>query len=178
MHLVLAACFLLPAPAPAPAAPPSSLDGLPIKVTSDNMTYDTDKNVVVFKGSVEAQRGTFYLWASQLTLYLKPAGSQPQAAPAEAEAGPALNPGDLDRLVAEKNVRFRYNTQTGTAEKATYTTRDGLLVMEGNPVIRDGDNSITGHTIRYFLHENRSEVVGGSTDRVQAIFSSNNQKGR
>ena len=163
--------------AAAPADPAGAANELPIHITSDTMTYDTNKNMVVFQGNVEVEREDFRLWSAVLTLYLKSA-DQP-ADKARTDTQPALETGDLDHIVAEKNVRFRYNTQTGTAQKATYTVDDALLVLEGNPVIRDGENSITGERIRYYMNENRSEVDGGPKKRVQAVFSSGGaQKGQ
>lgn len=178
--------------APASAARPVLEGNEPVKVTADTMTYQTDKNMVVFSGNVEVQRGPFQLWASTVTMHLKPAQAEgktstkspnPEAAvePAPAEAAPSgltsgLATGDIDRIIAEKNVRFKNNTQIGTASKATYTAQNGVLLLEGEPVLRDGENSITGHSIRYFTAENRSEVLGGAKKRVEAIFSSKSSK--
>ena len=67
-------------------------------------------------------------------------------------------------------MRFRYHTQTGRADKATYTVQSGVLLLEGNPSIQDGGNSITGNIIRYYLNEKRSEVDGGPQGRVEAVF--------
>ena len=157
------------------AAPLPGADGnLPVDVTADNMVYSADKNTVVFQGKVEAVRGAFKMWSETLTLYLKSTGN--------AEAGktatvPATERNDLDRIVAEKNVRFQNGTQTGSAQKATYFAAQNLLVLEGNPVLYDGDNSIKGNVIRYFVNENRSVVEGGPKQRVHAVFSSNDKKG-
>lgn len=182
-HVVLSAllpclgllCALSAAPVlAAPADPAGASRDVPIRITSDTMTYDTNKNTVVFQGNVEVEREHFHLWSAVLTLYLKNA-DRPADSPQSGntpQASPVLETGDLDRIVAEKNVRFRYNTQTGTARRATYTTDDALLVLEGDPVIRDGENSITGQRIRYYMNENRSEVDGGPQKRVQAIFNS------
>ena len=68
--------------------------------------------------------------------------------------------------------------QTGCAQKATYYSAKNLRVLEGNPVLHDGDNSIRGNVIRYFVNENRSVVEGGPKQRVHAVFSSNDKKGK
>lgn len=44
-----------------------------------------------------------------------------------------MKAGDLDRIVAEKNVRFRMDTKSGTAQKATWLADKEELVLEGNP---------------------------------------------
>ena len=83
-----------------------------------------------------------------------------------------------DRIIAEKNVRFQNGTQTGSSQKATYFASRNLLVLEGNPILHDGDNSIRGNVIRYYVNENRSVVEGGPKQRVHAVFSSNDKKGK
>lgn len=163
---MLSALTALPAGA-APQTPSQAANDLPIHITSDSMTYDTDKNIVVFRGNVEVQRENFRLWSAVLTLYLKKADQ-----PKDKDQKSSLETGDLDRIVAEKDVRFAYNTQSGTARKATYTADTALLLLEGDPVVHDGENSITGERIRYFMNENRSEVDGSHQKRVQAVFSS------
>ena len=157
------------------AAPlPGADSNLPVDVTADTMVYNADKNTVVFQGRVEAVRGQFKMWSETLTLYLKSTGD----AEKEKSASPAMEGSDLDRIVAEKNVRFQNGTQTGSAQKATYFSAKSLLVLEGNPVLHDGDNSIRGNVIRYFVNENRSVVEGGPKQRVHAVFSSNDRKGK
>ncbi len=157
------------------AAPlPGGDSNLPVDVTADNMVYTADKNTVVFQGRVEAVRGEFKMWSETLTLYLKSGGN----GGTEKTASPAMEGSDLDRIVAEKNVRFQNGTQTGSAQKATYYSAKNLLVLEGNPVLHDGDNSIRGNVIRYFVNENRSVVEGGPKQRVHAVFSSNDKKGK
>ena len=116
------------------------------------------------------------MWSELLTLYLKSrntSDSSKKNAPTAAMEG-----SDLDKIIAEKNVRFQNGTQTGSAQKATYYSDKSLLVLEGNPVLHDGDNSIKGNIIRYFVNENRSVVEGSSNQRVHAVFSSHDNKGK
>ena len=168
--LIFASCATAALAAPLPGAD----SHLPVDVTADNMVYNADKNTVVFQGRVEAVRGEFKMWSETLTLYLKSKGE-----PKEGKSpAPAMEGSDLDRIVAEKNVRFQNGTQTGSAQKATYYSAKNLLVLEGNPILHDGDNSIRGNVIRYFVNENRSVVEGGPKQRVHAVFSSNDKKGK
>lgn len=168
--LVLAFCTSAAAAAPMPGGD----DNLPVDVTADNMVYNADKNTVVFQGKVEAIRGEFKMWSELLTLYLKPKDTPKQ----EKNSPTAMEGSDLDRIVAEKNVRFQNGTQTGSSQKATYYSAKSLLVLEGNPILHDGDNSIKGNVIRYFVNENRSVVEGSPKQRVHAVFSSNDKKGK
>lgn len=161
---------------------------IPTKITSDRMTYDVNKNAVVFEDNVHVDREGVQLWAERITLHLKkkPVAPKSKAAPAATEdptesvASPdpmaAVQGGDIDRIVAEKNVRLKYKTQTGQSQKATYFADQAMLLMEGDPILRDGDNTLRGHNIRYYLNENRSEVIGGPSRRVEAIFTTSDTK--
>ncbi len=148
----------------------------PIRVTADSMTYEPDKNIVLFSGNVEVVRDDFRMWSAKLTMYMKARKNAKTDSKKNAKDGKdAMKTGDLDRIVAEKNVRFRMDTKSGTAQKATWLADKEELVLEGNPVLLDGRNSVTGKRIRYFVRENRSEVEGGTGRRVEAVFSSNGQ---
>ncbi|MBR6674244.1 MAG: LPS export ABC transporter ATP-binding protein [Mailhella sp.] len=171
--LALLAALLLSSPAWAAPLPGGDSD-LPVDVTADNMEYSSDKKTVVFRGSVEAVRGEFKMWSDKLTLILKGknSGEEKNADAKKSSSKAADAAGDLDRVIAEHNVRFKNGTQNGSAEKATFFAQKNILVLEGDPVLNDGENSIRGSVIRYFMNENRSMVEGSSKKRVHAVFSS------
>lgn len=168
--LALLAALLLSSPAWA-APLPGGDSNLPVDVTADNMEYSSDKKTVVFHGSVEAVRGEFKMWSDKLTLVLKGKDSGEEKKDKKGSSKAADAAGDLDRVIAENNVRFQNGTQKGTAEKATFFAQKNILVLEGDPVLQDGENSIRGSVIRYFMNENRSVVEGSSKKRVHAVFS-------
>ncbi len=172
--LITALALTVLCAAQAAAAPlPVSSDG-PVDVTADSMVYNSDKNTVAFQGRVEATRGEFKLWAETLTIFLR--GGAKEKADETSALAAAMGDTDLDRIVAEKNVRFKNGAQHGSAQKATYLARPNTLVLEGNPILHDGENSISGSVIRYFVNENRSVVEGGNGRRVHAVFSGNDKK--
>lgn len=188
----LCVALLLTFSAPAVAADAKSATevrrDVPTAVKSDRMQYDAKGQVVVFEGDVYVQRPDFEMWAEKITLHLrkKAAKSGKAGAGQGAEAsgtsgasggtgagGPGgMDAGEIDRMVAERNVRMKRDTRTGECEKATYTVDNAVLVMEGNPVLHEGENSIKGDIITFYTRENRSEVRGTSTKRVQAVFTS------
>lgn len=166
----------------AQAAAPSLLDDSadqPVDVTADTMEYSADSSTVVFRGNVEAVRGTFKMWSETLTLVLKKqSGKEEKKEEKSEKKSKDLSKGnDIDRIIAEKNVRFKNETQHGTAQKATFLAEKNILILEGDPVLQDGDNSIRGNVIRYFMNENRSVVEGSAKKRVHAVFS-NEKKGK
>ncbi len=148
---------------------------VPTDVSALRMTYDAGKQHVVFEGGVKVVRPDFELDADRLTIYLK---SKPKAAAGAAKEDDPLagmSGGEIDKLVAQGNVQMRKDGRTGDCGQATYYLDRELLVMEQNPVLRDGENSIRGQVINFYVAENRSEVVGGKGAPVRATFKSSGQ---
>lgn len=154
---------------------------LPIRVTSDDMLYDMDKNTVDFKGNVVAVRGEFILRAPLMTIYMlkdnqknEEPSSVPQSTPLtgkkEDTPSSVQNDSNIEKITASHGVNFTYGTQSGSSDSAVYIAKTGVLTMYGDPIVRDGENQIQGETIRYYMNENRSEVVGTDKKRVEAIF--------
>lgn len=174
--LSLLAVLLFSAPALAAPVPGGDAD-LPVDVTANNMEYSADKNTVVFHGNVEAVRGDFKMWSEKLTLVLKDKKSDDKKQDTKKNASRSAEAaGDLDRVIAEHKVRFQNGTQNGSAEKATFFAQKNILVLEGDPVLNDGSNSIRGNVIRYFLNENRSVIEGSPKKRVHAVFSNDKKE--
>ncbi|MEG2140760.1 MAG: lipopolysaccharide transport periplasmic protein LptA [Bilophila sp.] len=152
--------------------PPKPDKNLETRITSDQLTYLAEKQRIVFEKNVHVQRPDFKLWADRLTVYLKPPKEgQAQKNASKGGLPEGMAAGDVDRIVAEHQVRMESEGRIGTSDKATYTLDDGVVLMEGNPRLTDGDNTVTGETIRYFTEENRSEVKGSTKKRVEAVFS-------
>lgn len=158
--LVLAACLIQPLAA--------SAQSVPVEVTSDTMTYSASGREVVFEGNVHVVRAGVEIWSAKMTIHFTNTGGDGQGG----DVVQAMDPGDIERITAAGGVRITSGSHTGTCGSATYYVGQGLLQMDGNPELTDGQNTITGKTIRYWVHTNRSEVVGDSDQRVRATFSS------
>ncbi len=155
---------------------------LPIKVNADDMVYSTDNSLVTFKGNVVVTRGEFIMHSKTMKIFLNKEKDTVTTVPVNKElplTGAAPNDApstvsdtnNIEKIEADGNVNFTYGNQSGSSQRAVYEAKRGLLTMLGNPVVRDGENTIQGETIRYFVNERRSEVVGSKGKRVEAIFS-------
>ena len=142
-------------PAPIPVGVDPSR--LPVKITSDRMTYDETGKVISFVGHVVATHGELTLWADKLSAFL--ASSTDKKFSADS----------VDRIVAEGNVRAKKGTTEGTCGLLTYLVGPQLLKMEQDPKLQDGPNSLTGEVINFHIKDDRSEVIGGK-QRVKAVF--------
>lgn len=147
------------ASAPQNAPQGAASESVPVSITAERMTYDEKRKLVSFVGNVIAKHEGLTLWADTLSAYFLSTGSK------------KIQADSIDRIVAKGNVRAKKEKTTGTCGKLTYRVEKRILVMEDKPVLKDGPNSITGEVIRYYVRENRSEVVGGKKGkRVEAIF--------
>ena len=143
----------------------------PVRITSDKMVYSQDENAVVFQGNVHGTQADMAIWAHKVTAYFSAKEKKPQG-----KNAPEKAPGDfgdkIERIVAEGEVRLVVGKNEGACAQLTYFVADGLLRMEGNPILREGQNTVRGDVIKYYMRENRSEVLSGSQRRVEAIFFS------
>ena len=137
----------------------------PINVSSDTMTYAPEGNKVIFEGNVHVTREGFQIWAARIEIVFAPKEDQA----ASSDVGD-FDPGNVQKIVASGSVRLAKDGRTGTCGAATYFVPQGMLQMEGSPVLQDGQNSLRGKVIRFYMKDNRSEVVGGEDERVNAIF--------
>lgn len=162
-----------PAAQAAPTAknPVSPAKDVETRITADKLTYTADKQQAVFETNVHVVRPDMQLWSDRLIVHLKPAGAKSEAKP-QGGLPESMGGGDLDKLVADGNVRMSAEGgRTGTCARATYTADDAVLRMTGDPRVSDKENTVTGEEIIYYTRENRSEVRGGKK-RVEAVFSS------
>ncbi|MCT4627844.1 LptA/OstA family protein [Halodesulfovibrio sp.] len=159
--LVLSLCLLT---ATGAFAAPAMED---VKVTSEKMTYSADGQTVVFTGNVVVKHPQADMWANKVTVYLRNnEGSK------KTDSTSGVDAGKLDKIVAEGNVRIEMEkNRSGFCQTATYSLDEELLVMTGSPKLSEGKNTITGDVIKFWVKENRSEVLGSSSKPVEAIFS-------
>lgn len=158
--LVIMSAFLLSASALAAQPQAGTKQRVPTTITSNRMEYDATAQTVLFLGDVHVKRPDFELWSEKMTVYLDNSGKK------ETEASQnigGMEGGEIDRIVAEKNVRLKSENNTGTCDKATYYAKEDKFVMEGRPVLRDNKQSmVSGKSIIHYLSANRSQVVGGA----------------
>jgi len=145
----------------------------PVRITSDKMVYSQTENAVVFQGNVHGVQADMAIWAAKVTAYFSDKGKGKKGA---AKDGQEKGPGDfgdkIERIVAEGDVRLVSGKNEGACAQLTYYVADGLLRMEGNPILREGQNTVRGDVIKFYIRENRSEVLSGAQRRVEAIFFS------
>lgn len=153
----------------------------PVRITSDKMVYNQAENAVVFLGNVHGTQDDMAIWATKATAYI---AQKPKEQKGQKQGDkPADKAGDfgdkIDRIVAEGNVRLVVGKNEGACGMLTFYVNDGVLRMDQNPILREGQNTVRGDVIKFYINENRSEVLSGTQRRVEAIFyNSPKQEGK
>jgi lipopolysaccharide export system protein LptA len=148
-----------------------------MKVTSEKMVYNHADQTVTFEGQVVVVREDFQLTAKRIVVHLLQGAGQPGAStPAKGPAGAAVQQGrapaeSIDRIECFGSVHMVREGKTGDCDNAVYQVAESILTMRGNPVLREGSNQIQGEIIKFYMKENRSEVLGGAKSKVEATFT-------
>lgn len=115
----------------------------PLKIKSDNMTFDQKDKSVVFTGHVHADRGDGELTSNALHVLF---------------VNERLH--DVSEMIAEGNVRISQGARYATSDRAVLDQAKHLVVLTGNPVVHDGTDEIAGSRITVDLNSGRSVVEG------------------
>lgn len=136
------------------AAPANHRDrsSLPITIKSNQLAADNRNKTAVFSGKVVAKQGDITIFADKLTINY------------------GEKKGEVDKIIAEGAVRIVQENRTGTAGHAVYDNREGRITLTGSPRVMQGDDTISGDSITYYIDEDRSVVTGGSGHRVEAVI--------
>ncbi|MBW1881217.1 MAG: hypothetical protein JRJ84_22920 [Deltaproteobacteria bacterium] len=109
----------------------------PLVITSHRSTWSLRDGTMVFEGEVEATRGEVVLDCDRLEV--------------------SYQNDRVERAVASGAVRVRRGEQEARGSRALLTMADGRLVLEGDPVLRDGARHLRGERIVLFLDDERVE---------------------
>lgn len=137
---------------------PGGPDEVPIKITSTKMTFSENRNRITFAGNVKVVRLDVTLTSEELTAFLRPEGDSLTDTQDK-----------IKKIVASGNVKVVMKNRKGDCDKLTYVVADSIILMEGNARLQDGPNLVQGEVIKFYIKENRSEVVGGNKP-IEAIF--------
>jgi lipopolysaccharide export system protein LptA len=123
----------------------------PIHITSDRMEVDRKKNTVVYTGQVVAIQGDLKMQSRKLTATYSPDMKK------------------LTEIVAEGEVRISQGDRLATGSRAVFNGVAQTITLTGNPVVRQGNNEVSGNRIVFFIEEDRAIAEGGS-QRVRATI--------
>ena len=125
----------------------------PIDITSDTVEANQKQNTLTFKGNVIAKQEDITLYANTLVIYYDQETKK------------------LKQIIATGNVKVVQLERRATSKKATFHQDDNKVVLDGEAVVREGENVIRGERIIYYVDEERSVVEGGKGSRVNTLIT-------
>jgi lipopolysaccharide export system protein LptA len=120
----------------------------PIDITSDTVEANQKQNMVTFKGNVVAKQEDTTLYAKTLVIYYDPETKR------------------LKEIIATGNVKVVQLDRRATSQKVTFHQDENKVVLDGEAVVREGENVIRGERMIFYVDEERSLVEGGKGSRV------------
>ena len=129
----------------------------PIKIKSDSLTADNTKKTATFTGNVAARQGDLTIYADKLIVTYSDES------------------GDVSSAELFGHVRIIQEQRRGEAEHAVYDAKRAIILLDGNPIVYQNSDKISGKVITYYLDQDRSEVTSGAGNRVEAVI---NPKGK
>jgi lipopolysaccharide export system protein LptA len=125
----------------------------PIDLASDTVEASQKQNSVTFKGNVVAKQEDITLYANMLVIYYDP----------DAKA--------VKQVVASGNVKIVQLERRATGQKVTFKQEENQVQLEGNAVLREGENVIRGDRVTCYVDEDRCVVEGGKGGRVNTSIT-------
>lgn len=123
---------------------------LPVEITADGLELDQASGMAVFSGNVAVGQGTLRLAADRIEVFYAGEGGT----------------GQVERMLASGNVTLSNGAEAAEAKQATYLVADGVIEMEGDVLLTQGQNALSSQRLRIDLAAGTGSLDG----RVQTIF--------
>ena len=146
----------------------ADIESAPIQIAADRLLSDRLQRFAEFIGNVKVVQGSTQITADRLKIFYKEN--------ADNAASKASAAGSIRQLVASGHVTINFDNKVAVTKRAVYITETSVLVLSGtDSKISDGKNSIAGEKITVYRAEDRITVEGGSRNRVEAVFFTNDK---
>jgi len=143
----------------------------PIEITADTLEVRQSDNLAIFRGQVDAIQGDLLLRADVLVVHYREKSASDDNA-SDDQMG-------VSRIDVEGNVFVSSPKETAQGERGVYDVDNALINLEGNVVLTQGDNVITGDALEMNLATGESRVISdtdGSPKRVRGLFMPQKKK--
>src|SRR6185503_12664830 len=119
---------------------------------ADWMEVDQKKNSIFYKGRVVTVQADMTMGSDGLTAYYD----------SEMEG--------VSQIVAEGKVNATQGVRVATGEKAVFDDKAKTVTLTGSPVMRQGNNQVSGVKVIYFVEQDKATVDSDGKIRVQATI--------
>lgn len=124
----------------------------PLEISSGRLEADEAANRVTFFDKVVARQGDVVIYAEILTIVY---------------AGDSR---EVERIIAEQDVRIVQGERVVTGGRAEYDHRGGIIELTGQPKVHQGKDAVSGDKITVYLNEEKSIISSEGGSRVNALF--------
>jgi lipopolysaccharide export system protein LptA len=124
----------------------------PIYISADWMEVDQKQSTITYKGRVVAVQSEMTMRSEILTAYYDNEMKQ------------------MKQIVAEGKVNATQGLRVATGEKAVFDDKEKTVTLTGNPVMRQGNNQVSGAKVIYFVEQDKATVDSDGKIRVQATI--------
>lgn len=128
----------------------------PVDVTANEMEILDKEKKAIFRGAVDATRGTTNLKADELTVIYS-----------EVKQPDGTTKTDATDLNARGNVTITTPKETITGDWAKYSPQTEMLTVGGNVKLVQGKTVLTGKELKSNLKTSKTQMTGG---RVKGSF--------
>lgn len=118
----------------------------PVEVTSDTLDVDQTNAKATFTGDVLIVQGTMRLSAAKVEVNYVPGDTR-----------------KIDSMHATGGVTLVTETEAAKGDEATYRPEQGSVVMTGNVLLTQGDNSVAGQKLTIDLNSGTGQMSGRVT---------------
>jgi len=128
-----------------------------VQITSNELTYDVNKKISIFKGDVDAIYDNSTIKSDLMYVYLD----------------------DLNKpskIVCKGSVKIVKDNMTALADNAVFDIKEDILVLEGDVKIWQNKNYLEGDKVTYYNKEKRVEVKNNDKGKVKIIFIPENNQ--
>jgi lipopolysaccharide export system protein LptA len=115
----------------------------PVDIQSRKMSVDFQKHEIIFRGDVKVRQADFSLTAREVTAVFGESAE------------------DIRRIVAKGDVTIQKADKVAWGNEAVYDRPEAVIVLRGDPRLRQGKNFIRGEEISVFLNQDRMDIKGG-----------------
>jgi lipopolysaccharide export system protein LptA len=124
----------------------------PIYITSDWMEVDQVKNTITYRGQVVMVQADMTMRSETLIAHYDPEMKR------------------MSQIIAEGKVNTTQGDRVATGEKAVFDEKAKTVTLTGNPVMRQGNNQVSGTRVIYFMEQDRAVAEGDGKIRVRATI--------
>lgn len=127
----------------------------PVEVTADALSVDQSDGSAEFNGNVIVGQGALRLSAGSLRI--------------EYATNTETNRTDVSRIIASGGVTVVTGAEAAEAAEAIYTLADARIVMEGEVIVTQGPNALSGDRLIVNLDTGAGQMEG----RVRTVIRTN-----